>query len=173
VELYTEAGGVKTKFVPLTDAALRAAALPVSGPITDTELRATALPVSGPVTDTQLRATALPVSGPLTDGQLRATALPISEALVPLTASSPGAASVGVASAEAVPANASRKGLVLTNLSDYSISLAFGAAAVLNSGITLLAQGGSWTMTRDTYTTAAVRAIAGGAASPLAIQEFV
>lgn len=53
-------------------------------PLTDAELRATALPVSGPVTDAQMRATALPVSGPLTDGQLRATALPVSASALPL-----------------------------------------------------------------------------------------
>lgn len=59
---------------------------PVSGPLTDAQLRATAVPISGtvstgltqPLTDTQLRATAVPVSGPLTDTQLRATAVPIS-----------------------------------------------------------------------------------------------
>ena len=54
----------------------------VSQGLTDAQLRATALPVSGPLTDTQIRATALPVSGtvavnnqpsqPLTDTQLRA-----------------------------------------------------------------------------------------------------
>ena len=173
VELYSESAGVKTKLVPLTDAALRATPVPVSGPLTDAALRATAVPVSGPLTDAQVRATALPVTGPLTDAQLRATALPISEAPVPLTASGPGSASVGVASAEAVPANGNRKGLVVTNLSDNTISLGFGAAAVLNAGITLLAQGGSWTMTRETYTTQQVRAIASGAASTLAFQEFV
>ncbi len=172
VELYTEAGGVKTKLAPLTDAQLRASAVPVSGPLSDTQLRASAVPVSGPVTDGQLRATAVPVSGPLTDGQLRASAVPVSQAPVPLTASPPNAASVGVASAEAVPVNASRKGLVLVNLSDNTISIAFGVPAVLNAGITLLAQGGSWTMTRETFTTAQVRAIAAGAASPLAFQEF-
>lgn len=67
----------------LTDAQLRATAVPVSGTVavsnmvaqglTDTQIRATALPVSGTVavsnmvaqgiTDTQIRATALPVSG--------------------------------------------------------------------------------------------------------------
>lgn len=62
----------------LTDAELRAAAVPVSGPVTDAQLRATALPVAGPLTDTQLRAAAVPVSGPLTDAQIRATALPVS-----------------------------------------------------------------------------------------------
>lgn len=74
----------------LTDAQLRATAVPVSGPLTDAQLRATAVPISGtvtasgPLTDTQLRATAVPVSGPLTDIQLRATAVPISAASLPL-----------------------------------------------------------------------------------------
>jgi hypothetical protein len=44
----------------------------VTGPLTDAELRASAVPVSGPLTDTQLRASAVPVSGPLTDAELRA-----------------------------------------------------------------------------------------------------
>lgn len=55
----------------LTDAQLRASAVPVSGPLTDTQLRATAVPVSGPLTDTQLRATAIPVSR--TAGKLETT----------------------------------------------------------------------------------------------------
>ncbi|HNG68658.1 MAG TPA: hypothetical protein PLP63_06925, partial [Saprospiraceae bacterium] len=93
---------------PLTDAQLRATAVPVSGTVTivpsgtqvvsatDLDIRdlvfATdkvdvsgssvsitgTVPVSGPLTDTQLRATAVPVSGPLTDTQLRATAVPVS-----------------------------------------------------------------------------------------------
>lgn len=198
VELHTELAGVKTKVGvanplpvigvisgavtgPLTDAQLRATPVPVSGavtgPLTDAQLRAAAVPVSGtvaatgPLTDAQLRATAVPVSGPLTDTQLRTTALPVSQAPVPLTASAPAAASVGVASAAALAANAARKGLVLVNRSNNTISIAFGAPAVLDSGISL-DPGGSFTMTRETFTTAEVRAIAGGAASALAIQEF-
>jgi len=167
----------------LTDTQLRASAVPVSGPLTDAELRATPVPVSGPLTDTQIRATALPVSGPLTDTQLRATPVPVSgtvavtQAAPPshpaLTASAPAAATVGAASAEAVPVNASRKGLVLCNNSDNVISIAFGTDAVLNSGITLQPQGGTWTMSRDTFTTAQVRAIAGAGSSPLGVQEYV
>lgn len=38
----------------------------VTGPLTDAQLRATAVPVSGPLTDTQLRATPVPVSGTVT-----------------------------------------------------------------------------------------------------------
>lgn len=71
---------------PLTDAELRATAVPVSGPLTDVQLRATAVPVSGPLTDAELRATAVPVSGPLTDAELRASAVPVSAASLPLPA---------------------------------------------------------------------------------------
>lgn len=38
----------------------------VDGPLTDAQLRATAVPVSGPLTDAQLRATPVPVSGTVT-----------------------------------------------------------------------------------------------------------
>ena len=89
-----------------------------------------------------------------------------------LTASAPTFATVGAASAEAVAVNTSRKGLMLKNTSANVISIAFGAAAVLNSGITLDA-GEYWYMNEYTFTTAQVRAIASGAGSNLAIQEFV
>lgn len=49
---------------------------PVSGPLTDAQLRATAVPISGTVT----------ASGPLTDTQLRATAVPVSASSLPLPA---------------------------------------------------------------------------------------
>jgi hypothetical protein len=89
---------------PLTDAQLRASAVPVDSELTTADLdtgagtdtravvglaraesggavlvgSANPLPTTGPLTDTQLRATAVPVSGPLTDTQIRATALPVS-----------------------------------------------------------------------------------------------
>lgn len=89
------------------------------------------------------------------------------------TGSAPTAASVGIASAAAVAANANRKGLVLVNTSANSISIAFGAnAAILNSGITLNPTGGTFVMDTFTFSTAAINAIAGGAASNLAIQEM-
>ncbi|MCX6500785.1 MAG: hypothetical protein NTU93_18630 [Arthrobacter sp.] len=70
--------------------------------------------------------------------------------------------------------NAARKGLVLVNTSANDMSLAFGAAAaVLNSGITLKANGGTWVMDAFNYTTEAISAIAGAAGSNLAVQEFV
>jgi len=89
-----------------------------------------------------------------------------------LTASSPTFATVGTSSAEAVASNANRKGLMLKNTSANTISIAFGVAAVLNSGITLDA-GENWYMNEYTFTTAQVRAIASGASSNLAIQEYV
>lgn len=111
VEVVNDVGNPLPVSGPLTDAQLRAGAVPVSGtvaldspslaaletiqvgnfpasqpvtgPLTDAQLRATAVPVSGPLTDTQLRAAAVPVSGPLTDLQLRASAVPVSLAAVP------------------------------------------------------------------------------------------
>lgn len=89
------------------------------------------------------------------------------------TASAPTFATVGIASAQAVPVNAGRKGLILINTSVNQISLAFGAnPAVLNSGITLNANGGTFVMDAFTFTTALVNAIASAAGSNLAIQEF-
>lgn len=167
---------------PLTDAQLRAVPVPVSGtvtasgPLTDVQLRASAVPVSGPLTDAQLRATPVPVSGtvtasgPLTDAQLRATAVSTT-AKVDLAPASPTAASVGVASAQAVAANANRKGLVLVNTSANTISLGFGSAAVLNNGITLYPSG-VYEMDEYTFDLGAVNAIASAAASNLAIQEY-
>lgn len=88
-----------------------------------------------------------------------------------LTGSSPAAASVGITSAQAVASNASRKGLTLTNTSLATISLGFGATAVLNSGITLY-PGGVFFMDEYCFTTQAVNAIASAAASNLGIQEW-
>jgi hypothetical protein len=89
-----------------------------------------------------------------------------------LTPSAPTSATVGVASAQAVAAAATRKGLVLINTSVNTISLAFGSAAVLNSGITLY-PGGVYVMDEYTYDTGAVNAIASAASSNLSIQEYL
>lgn len=88
-----------------------------------------------------------------------------------LTGSSPTAATVGTSSASAVAANSSRKGLILSNTSNNTISFGLGATAVLNSGITL-PPGGVWQMDEFSFTTAAINAIASAASSNLAIQEF-
>lgn len=90
---------------------------------------------------------------------------------IDLTPSSPTAATVGASSGTAVAANASRRGLVLINTSNNRISLAFGATAVLDSGITLY-PGGVFEMDPYTFDTGAVNAIASAASSNLAIQEY-
>ena len=88
-----------------------------------------------------------------------------------LTPAAPTAASVGITSAQAVASNANRKGLVLVNTSSAVISLGFGNAAVLNSGITLPPYG-MFEMDEYTFDTGAVNAIASAASSNLAIQEY-
>jgi len=100
-------------------------------------------------------------------------ALLVSSSGSDLTASAATAATIDAADESAVAANPLRKGLVLVNTSANWISIAFGTAAVLYSGITLAANGGSFTMDANTLSTAEVRAIASAAGSNLAIQEFV
>lgn len=182
---------------PLTDAQLRATPVPVSGtffqatqpvsgtvavsnfPATQAVTQSTSpWIISGAVTDTQLRATPIPVSGTVSATQsgtwtVQQGGAPWSvSSKVALTASSPTAATVGVTSAQAVATNGSRKGLILTNTSSTaSISFGLGAAAVLNSGITLTPYG-VWVMDEFTFTTGAINAIASLASTNLAIQEM-
>lgn len=130
-----------------------------------TDASATTQPVSGTVAATQ--------SGTWTvqpGNTANTTAWLVSER-VALTAASPTAASVGITSAQAVASNANRKSLVLINTSTARISIAFGSAAVLNSGITLY-PGGVFVMDVFTFDTAAVNAIASVGTSNLAIQEY-
>jgi hypothetical protein len=88
-----------------------------------------------------------------------------------LTASSPASVSVGIASASAIAANASRKGLVIVNLSEANVSFGIGVAATLSSGITLTPFG-VWTMDDYTFSLAEVFAIASAAASTISVQEY-
>ncbi len=89
----------------------------------------------------------------------------------PLVAAAPTSASVGVVSAQILATNSSRRGLVLTNLSNATISVGFGSAAVLNAGVTLM-PGGTFVMDSFMFSRAAVNTIASAAASTLAIQEY-
>ena len=87
------------------------------------------------------------------------------------TASAPAGASVGVASGSVLAENADRKGLTVVNLSSNRVSIAFGNPAVLDQGITLTPNG-AFEMDPYTFTTQEVFAIASGAGSPVAIQEW-
>jgi hypothetical protein len=115
---------------PLTDAQIRAAALPVSG----TFWQATQ-PVSGPLTDTQLRASAVPVSGPLTDAQLRASAVPV----VPPTPSTSTLTNVtaSVTSGTLLAANAARRGATVWNDSTSILYVRLGAGTAAATAATV------------------------------------
>lgn len=91
-----------------------------------------------------------------------------------MTGSAPATFAVTAASQTAVAANASRKGLVLTNASlTQVISLGLeGATAVASRGITLFPNGGVWVMDPQTYTLGAITAIADVTGATLSIQEF-
>lgn len=90
-----------------------------------------------------------------------------------LTPASPAVAAVGTSSAQAVAANANRKGLHLRNLSTTGqrISLGFGAAAVLDSGVTLYPQD-AFEMGEYDFDLGAVNAISSAASGSLGVQEY-
>ena len=80
-------------------------------------------------------------------------------------------ATVGVASALALAANANRKYAIFVNDSANIIYLGLGAAAVVGSGIRLNANGGSYEINWQNLYTGEIYAIAGGAGSNLSIIE--
>lgn len=124
------------------------------------------IPVSSPGPNTVTAITAT------NDG--KSVSLAINPMATPIqTPSPPAAASVGIASGVALAANPARRHLVLVNTSGGNISLGMGQAAVLNSGITLLANGGSYEMSaqQGNLYLGEIRAIAALAASNLSIQE--
>lgn len=89
-----------------------------------------------------------------------------------LTPATPLAISVGITPTAVLSENKSRTGCYLTNTSSNYISLGFGVKAVLYSGITLNPGGGAYWMEENKVSTAAINAIASGAASSLGVQEF-
>lgn len=109
-------------------------------------------------------------AGSVAIGSIANTAFAVTKTA--LTAAAPAAASVGAGSGQVVASNANRKGLTLVNTSGNRISLGFGNAAVLDSGITLNPGGGVFVMDEYCFSTQAVNAIASGAGSNLAIQEL-
>lgn len=89
-----------------------------------------------------------------------------------LSPSSPSAATIGVVSIEIAGANTARKGFTIVNMSAATVSLGFGAPAVLNWGITLNASGGVFEMDAFMFSTGAINAIASAAGSTIGLQEF-
>jgi hypothetical protein len=94
--------------------------------------------------------------------------------VVQVNASAPSNTLVLSSSDAVVAANVDRVGLVLTNISSSTVYLALaGRVAVLNKGIILTPNGGTWTMDEYTFNNEKVSAIANTTNSVLAVQEFV
>lgn len=89
-----------------------------------------------------------------------------------LNADTPLTVSVGVASGTVLARNLARRGAVFVNTSANRISFGINTAAILDRGITIYGNGGTWHMDEHTFTLDAINAIASGAASALAVQEF-
>jgi len=167
--------------------------IPVTGPLTNAELRAAPVDVTGIVAVVGPITIVDPVEVTATDLDIRDLAFTTDKiditgssvaisnfpAIQPvstktdLTPSAPTVVSVGIASASAVAAAATRKGLILRNLSNARISLGKGGnAAVLDSGITLYPRD-VFCMNEYDFDTGVINAIASLATSNLAIQEYL
>lgn len=89
-----------------------------------------------------------------------------------IIAAAPMSALVGITSAELRPANDVRSGVLIVNLADGNVSLAFGThAAVLNAGVTLQ-KGDVFYMSDRDVVEHKINAIAAIAASPVSVQEW-
>lgn len=82
-------------------------------------------------------------------------------------------ATVGAATTEIVATNPNRMHLVLVNDSTQVMYLAFGADAVIGSGVRLNASGGSYEMTPENLFTAEIDAICAGGQANITILEGV
>lgn len=91
---------------------------------------------------------------------------------ISMTAASPTVVTIGTSTATVIAANASRKGLVLTNTAAAGkLSLGFGVSAVSGSGIVLY-PGGSFVMDENIFSTAQINGISTLAGTTVAIQEL-
>ena len=91
----------------------------------------------------------------------------------PASGQTPRQRGVTTTSAEVLGDNPSRQGLVMVNLSDSTLYIAFGNSAVVGSGLPILPYGGGFTMNDYTFCKESVEAIGTSAGQLLAIQEFV
>jgi hypothetical protein len=150
----------------------------VTGPLTDAQLRATAVPVSV----TSLPALAAGTNNIGDVDVLTLPALPTGSNTIgavnvnktALTGSAPASVTIGGTSALVLASNANRRGAVIrnTSTSGQRISLAFaGGTAVLDSGVTL-ETGDVFVMDEFTFTTGAINAIASAASGRLSVQEL-
>lgn len=123
--------------------------LTVDGPLTDAQLRATAVPVSGPLTDAQLRATAVPVTLP---------ALPTPEPPVALNATASGDTTVIVAPGVSLSIRIRKASVHNRGTAPIVVALRDGTAGTIRWRAELAAEGGGslidfgagWTLTANT-----------------------
>jgi len=95
----------------------------------------------------------------------------VTGSLPSVAVATPGKVAVGVASTSILAANTARIFAQFVNDSDTVIYLWLGAVAVINEGIRLNANGGSFEINLTNLYTGAVHAIAGGAAKNLTVTE--
>ena len=88
------------------------------------------------------------------------------------TGNTPTNVAISTSSIQVLASNALRKGANICNISYGTVSLSFGSAAVVYTGVTL-GPGGTFWMDGTDFTTAAIFAISTQTNTTIAVQEFV
>ncbi len=101
-----------------------------------------------------------------------ANPLPVKTYPAAATGTTPTNVAITTSSATVLASNANRKGVNICNISFGTVSLAFGTAAVVYTGVTL-GPGGTFWMDSTDFTTAAITAISTQTQTTIAVQEFV
>jgi hypothetical protein len=88
------------------------------------------------------------------------------------TGNTPTNVAISTSSIQVLASNALRKGANICNISYGTVSLSFGSAAVVYTGVTL-GPGGTFWMDGTDFTTAAIFAVSTQTNTTIAVQEFV
>ncbi|GDX76245.1 hypothetical protein LBMAG41_13210 [Cyanobium sp.] len=167
-----DGGGSMTVDGPLTNVELRAEAVPVTGGLTNAELRADAVPVTGGLTNAELRADAVPVTGGLTNAELRATPVPVVASAPTRTPTTTSVLST-TTSVLILAANASRRGLMISNQSTNKLYLSLTTPALPNNSFIEVAPSGFLLLDQQTIFPNAIYGIWSNAQGTAQVTEFV
>jgi hypothetical protein len=144
----------------------------VSGPLTDTQLRATALPVSDGNGSLTVDGTVAISTNLLTDAQLRATAVPVVGS-VAVRAPTTTSINSTTSSTAILAANASRRGLMVSNQSTSKLYLSFNVSASAGNSFIQMDPGAFLFLDQQMIFTNAIYGVWTNANGTAQVTEFV
>lgn len=147
----------------------------VSGPLTDTQLRATALPVSDGNGSLTVDGTVAISTNLLTDAQLRATAVPVVGSVAVRAPANNSTYSINstTSGVAILAANASRRGLMVSNQSTSKLYLSFNVSASAGNSFIQMDPGAFLFLDQQMIFTSAIYGVWTNANGTAQVTEFV